>query len=314
LDLRELAREKIAIMCLLVVAGSILLLAGFQIRAQTPDQAWSTFLGTNSADMQSNRIKIEYQEPEHEQVRPFRDMLIQRHPLEKVQEIFSPLRLPMDLTVRTKECGISNAWYRRPEITICYEYLRDIIETAPKETSPEGITPIDAIVGQFLFTAAHETGHAVFDFLDIPLFGRPEDDADQFAAHVLIRIGQEDARRLIEGAATMYDEYIKNPTVTVRVTAFADVHGAPVQRLYNLLCLAYGADPDAFSDMVDKGYLPKSRAPACKQEWGEVDFAFHRLIYPYVDQKLLTDVLSKSWVPEHNTPPPRMTDVPQSVR
>ena len=89
---------------------------------------------------------------------------------------------------------------------------------------------------------------------------------------------------------------------------------APVQRLYNLLCLAYGENPDAFSDVVDKGYLPKSRAPACKQEWGEVDFAFQKLIYPYIDRKLLNDVLSKSWAPDRNTPPPRMTDVPQSVR
>src|SRR5262245_54060002 len=243
----------IATASLLLGGALIALLAGFQIRAQTADQAWSTFLGGNQADLQPNRIRIEYAEPEHPQVQPFRDMLIQRHPLEKVQEIFSPLRLPMDLTVRTKECGISNAWYRRPDITICYEYIRDIIEMAPKETSPEGISPVDAIVGQFLFTAAHEMGHAVFDYLDVPLFGRPEDDADQFAAHVLIKIGQQDARRLIEGAAYTYNEYIKNPTVTVRLIAFADVHGAPVQRLYNLLCLAYGADPDAFASVVDKG-------------------------------------------------------------
>jgi hypothetical protein len=305
--------RMIATASLLLGGALIALLAGFQIRAQTADQAWSTFLGGNQADLQPNRIRIEYAEPEHPQVQPFRDMLIQRHPLEKVQEIFSPLRLPMDLTVRTKECGISNAWYRRPDITICYEYIRDIIEMAPKETSPEGISPVDAIVGQFLFTAAHEMGHAVFDYLDVPLFGRPEDDADQFAAHVLIKIGQQDARRLIEGAAYTYSEYIKNPTVTVRLIAFADVHGAPVQRLYNLLCLAYGADPDAFASVVDKGYLPKSRAPACKQEWGEVDFAFQKLIYPYIDRKLLNEVLSKSWIPDRNAPPPRATDVPQAV-
>ena len=305
--------RKIALASLLLGAALVALMTGLQIRAQTPDQASPTFLGGNQAELQPNRIKIEYAEPEHPQVQPFRDMLIQHRPLEKVQEIFSPLRLPMDLTVRTKECGISNAWYRRPDITICYEYIRDIVEMAPKEMSPDGISPMDAIVGQFLFTAAHEMGHAVFDYLDIPLFGRPEDDADQFAAHVLIKIGQQDAHRLISGAAYTYNEYIQNPTVTVRLIAFADVHGAPVQRLYNLLCLAYGEDPNTFSDVVDKGYLPKSRAPACKQEWGEVDFAFQKLIYPYIDRKLLNDVLSKSWIPDRSSPPPRMTDVPQAV-
>jgi hypothetical protein len=305
--------KKIQIASVVVITALVALLAGFQIRAQTPDQAWSTFLGNDKGDLRPNRILIDYQEPEHEQVRPFRDMLIQRRPLEKVQEIFSPLRLPMDLTVRMKECGISNAWYRRPDITICYEYLRDLVQTTPNRTSPDGITPADAIVGQFLFTAAHEMGHAVFDFLDIPLFGRPEDDADQFAAHTVIRIGKGDARYLIGGAAYLYNEYVNNPTVTVPVSAFADVHGAPVQRLYNLLCLAYGADPNAFSYVVDRGHLPKSRVPDCKTEWGEVDFAFHRLIQPFVDQKLLNEVLSKSWVPDSTAPPPRMSDVPQSM-
>jgi hypothetical protein len=89
-------------------------------------------------------------------------------------------------------------------VTICYEYARDILKMAPQETSPDGITPEDAVVGQFLYTAAHEMGHAVFDLLDIPLFGRPEDAADEFAAHVLLRIGKEDARKLVEGAAYAY--------------------------------------------------------------------------------------------------------------
>ena len=46
--------------------------------------------------------------------------------------------------------------------------------------------------------------------------------------------------------------------------------------------------------LSNKGYLPKGRVPACKTEWNEVDFAFHKLIYPYLDPELLNDVLSKS--------------------
>jgi Putative metallopeptidase len=248
------------------VAAALIVTAGpvFYLHAQTPDKAWSTFLGTNQPDLLPNRIRIEYEEPHTAELQPVYELMMRRRPLEKIREIFSPLRLPLELTVKTKECGMSNAWYQRPTITICYEYLRDLDQTAPKETSPEGITPADAVVGQCLYTASHEMGHAVFDLLDVPLFGRPEDDADQFAAYVLIRIGKNDARQLIEGAAYLYKDYAKNPTVTVPVTAFADVHGAPMQRLYNLLCLAYGANSDQFSDVVDHGYLPKSRVPACK--------------------------------------------------
>ena len=81
-----------------------------------------------------------------------------------------------------------------------------------------------------------------------------------------------------------------------------------------MVCLAYGANSDQFSDVVDRGYLPKSRVPACKMEWDEVDFAVHKLIYPYIDQELLNDVLSKSWVPYAHVPLPRMTDLPQPAR
>jgi hypothetical protein len=298
------------------VAAALIVTAGpvFDVHAQTPNEAWSTFLGTNQPDLQPNRIRIEYEEPHSADLRPVYELMMRRRPLQKIREIFSPLRLPLELTVKTKECGMSNAWYQRPTITICYEYLRDLHQTAPKGTSPEGITPADAVVGQCLYTASHEMGHAVFDLLDVPLFGRPEDDADQFAAHMLIQLGKNEAHQLIEGAAYLYNDYVKNPTITVPVIAFADVHGAPMQRLYNLLCLAYGANSDQFSDVVDKGYLPKSRVPACKMEWDEVDFAFHKLIYPYLDQELLNDVLSKSWVPYTPAPPPRMTDLPQSAR
>jgi hypothetical protein len=310
----EIVMARIASISLALVILLIALLTGLQIRAQTPQQTWSTFLGDDQTALQPNRIKIDYQQPSDANFLALHDMLVEHRPLEQVQEIFSPLRLPLDLTVRIKDCGMSNAWYQRPAITICYEYVRDLIQTAPTQISPEGITPMDALAGQFLYTASHEMGHAVFDLLDVPLFGRPEDDADQFAAHVMIRIGQRDARRLIAGAAYMYKDYVKHPTITVPVTAFADVHGAPMQRLYNLLCQAYGADPDQFSDLVDKGYLPKSRAPACRMEWNEVDFAFRKLIYPYVDQKLVNDVLSKSWVPPTNAEPPRITDLPQWLK
>jgi Putative metallopeptidase len=88
-----------------------------------------------------------------------------------------------------------------------------------------------------------------------------------------------------------------------------------MQRMYNLLCLAYGSDPNLFSYVVEKNYLPKSRLPACRREWGEVDYAFQQLIYPFFDQKLADDVLSKSWVPRRRSPPPpRTTDLPQSAQ
>ena len=47
------------------------------------------------------------------------------------KQIFSPFRLPVDMTIKTTECGMSNAWYQRPTLTICYEYLADILKNLP---------------------------------------------------------------------------------------------------------------------------------------------------------------------------------------
>ena len=250
------------------------------------------------ADPQSNRIRIEYEPPKNPAHQPLYEMLKEHRVLERLQEIFSPFQLPIELTFKTVGCdGVSNAWYARPTVTICYEYLAEIQRDMPKETTPAGVTPTDAVLGQFFYAIAHEVGHAMFDLLNVPVFGHQEDAADQFAGYIILQFGKADARRLILGAAHSYKKYVKNPTVTVPLTAFSDEHGPPAQRYYNLLCLAYGADPVLFGDVVDMQYLPKERARLCRGQYGELTYAFHQLIAPHLDRQLAKQVMDKSWLP-----------------
>jgi hypothetical protein len=259
-------------------------------------------------EARTNRMQIEYVPPNDPAFQPIYDALKQNHTLEKLQQIFSPFRLPMDMTIKTTQCGMSNAWYQRPTLTICYEYLADILKNLPQEGAPSGVTQTDAILGQFYYVVFHEMGHAMFDALNVPLFGRPEDAADEFAAYLMLHLGsKEDARRLITGAAYSYKNDIQGTKVTAPLAAFSDVHGAPAQRFYNLLCMAYGADRETFADLVDKGYLPQARAKACRTEYGELNFAFQQLIKPYLDPELTKSVMQQSWLPEtiaRPEPPP----------
>jgi hypothetical protein len=232
------------------------------------------------------------------------ELLKEKQTLEKLQKIFSPLRLPIELTLKTVGCdGVSNAWYQRPSITLCYEYVDEIQRGMPKETTAAGVAPRDAVVGQFFYVVAHEMGHAMFDYLDVPVFGRAEDAADTFSTYVMLHFGKEEARRLIMGAAYSYKLYMEAPQVTVPLKAFSDVHGAPVQRFYNLLCLAYGADPALFAEATN--YLPKERAKDCKHEFNEARFAFHTLIGPHLDEQLAKQVMDSTWLPKVNGGPPR---------
>ncbi len=255
------------------------------------------------ADAQSNRIGIDYEPPKNPAHQPLYEMLKKHRVLEKLQEIFSPFQLPLELTFKTAGCdGVSNAWYARPTVTICYEYLAEIERDMPKETTSAGVTPMDAVLGQFFYAVAHEAGHAMFDLLAVPIFGYQEDAADQFAGYIMLHFGKADARRLILGAAHSYHKYLQNPTVTAPLTAFSDEHAPPAQRFYNLLCLAYGADPVAFADVVAMHYLPKERARVCRGQYGELNYAFHQLISPHLDRQLAKKVMDASWLPAENMP------------
>src|SRR5262249_13556814 len=149
----------------------------------------------------------------------------------------------------------------------------------------------------------HEAGHAVFASLQIPVLGREEDAADQFSTLIMLRFDKEEARRLILGSAYQYKGDLASPTITIAQRNFADQHGTPAQRFYNLLCTAYGSDAKLFADVVEKGFLPEDRAITCKREYAKVMYAFDTLIRPHIDARLARK-LYKRWLPPVTTRPP----------
>jgi len=251
---------------------------------------------------QPNRVVIEYVRPQNGDLQNHYESLKAYGALEKIQKILSPLRLPEPLKVKTIECGKVDAWYRRedfvPTVTICYELLKHVLDSLPNDTSPEGITAEDAKVGQVLWFTLHETGHAAFEIFDVPIFGKEEDAADNFATYVMLQFAE--ARRLIRGAAWAWSEYMRdykrNPVVRVRLTGFSDNHGLPQERFYNLACLAFGSNPQQFADFVQEGYLPQTRAERCVYEYRMMATAFNKEIGPHIDYELAKGVKEANWL------------------
>ena len=251
---------------------------------------------------QPSRVTIVYVPPQNSAFQQLYDLLRERRALERIQEILSPLQLPEQLTIKTTECGAVNSFYQRenfkPTVTICYELLKHILDSVPNETSPAGVTPADAAVGQFFFVTLHEVGHATFNIFSVPIFGREEDAADNFATYTMLQFGREQARRLIGGAAWAWraymGDYTRNPAVPTRLTAFASDHGLPQERFYNLICLAFGADRQEFADAA--GYLPPTRSPKCSYEYQTLLRAFHKEISPHINQEMARRVLDTDWL------------------
>ena len=266
---------------------ALLILIGASLNSQST--------AAKSPILRPDRIQISYVPPKKSAHEATFQLLKERQTLEKFKGLLSALRLPRTLLLKVEECdGEVNAWYGDDAVTVCYEYLEDILQNAPKETTPAGVSRTDAIMGPTLEVFLHEVGHAVFDYLSVPVLGREEDAADQFAAYVLLQFAESDARRLIYGVAYSYNIDASKPSA--KKNPFADEHGLPAQRFYNVLCMAYGADSKLFADLVDKGYLPRERAEGCADEYGQVIKALNKLIGPYIDQGRAKQVRARQWL------------------
>ncbi|MER2267947.1 DUF4344 domain-containing metallopeptidase [Methylobacterium oxalidis] len=207
---------------------------------------------------EGDRVRVLYQAAKAPEAQAIYREMRERRLLEGLRETLSVIRLPRPLTLRLSECdGEVNAWYA-PEtrtVTVCYEFIQDVQNRAPKDTSPAGVTRHQAVMGPVAQVFLHETSHALFHLLDVPILGREEDAADQLAALILLRLKPAQARQIINGSAFLFASY--GAEEKPEKADLADDHGLFQQRLYNLLCLAYGSDERAFGYLVDRGDLPK---------------------------------------------------------
>ncbi len=244
-----------------------------------------------------NRVKVRYVPPENPAHQEIYTKLKQRGALEKLQKLLSPVRLPRTLRISLEGCdGEADAFYEDASITICYEYIDELIKNMPDEKPPSGITPMDTVIGPLVEVALHEFAHAMFEMLKLPVFGREEDAADQLAAYILLQFGETESRRLIAGTAYAYHMDQEKIDPCRSTEDYADEHGTPAQRFFNVLCIAYGADTKLFGEIVSKGYLPKSRAEFCEEEYEQVQDAVDLLIIPHIDLDLADEVMERSWL------------------
>ena len=255
---------------------------------------------TAFAASKASQISIRYVPPKNPAHQPIYKDLKERRALEKLQEFLSPFRLPRTVQFSLAGCdGEDDASYGDEAITICYEYVDKLWKNMPAKTTPAGIAPMDTVIGPFVDTSLHEFAHALFDMLNLPVLGREEDAADQVAAYIYLQLGKAEARRLIMGTAYAYltDAKSDDAPLTPKEFAedFAEAHGMPQQRAYNVLCIAYGADTKLFGDFVTKGYLPEERADVCEEEYEQVQDAYEELVTPHIDSALEKKIFNITW-------------------
>ncbi len=238
---------------------------------------------------QNPQVEIAYGQPSNAAFRPIYERLRQRQVLEELRQFLAPLKLPRKLTVRTDQCGASYRPYQPGGmVTICYEYVAQLEQIATKAATPNGIPKETMIVGAFIQTLLHETARAVFDILELPVWGREDDAADRLAGFLMLQFGKDVARQTIIGTAWFFEASDRTWTGS----DFASVASPESQRYFNFLCIAYGGDENTFKFLVDNNILPARRAARCGGEYAKLRFAFLRALMPYVDTDIMKRVQS----------------------
>jgi len=233
------------------------------------------------------KILIEYVPPKEAKFEELYKLLKERQLLEQIRMVLSPFKLPRTITLRVKGCdGVRNAWWDDEDysITTCYEYLQDVVDHAPTETTAAGITRQDAIIGPTAEVFLHEAAHMLFHQYHMPLLGPEEDSADAVAAYTMMQFGPKFARSAIGGVAYMYARKAQEQAKTFEKEDLAEEHPLTQARFYTLLCFAYGGQPENFQFVVDKGYLPEWRAKNCDGDYERIQYAVQTLFRPHMDR------------------------------
>ncbi len=179
--------------------------------------------------------------------------------------------LPRDISLRYAQCDEANAFYDADsfEILMCLELMQGMAEVLEGQFEDEETTR-NALAGAYLATALHEVGHALVHVLEIPVTGREEDAVDQLAAWMLIKADDVDS---VLGAAAVH--------YTDEDLAEADLsgeHALDGQRYFNLVCWAYGSDPENSEALIEQWELPVERAAKCADEYSLLDRSWTRLL------------------------------------
>lgn len=235
------------------------------------------------------KFRLSYAKVQDKDYRELRDLFQETALLEEaVKALNETFRIPSDIEITMRECGEANAYYESNgrRISLCYELVAYYagLFFAEAETEEDQQWAGEAVAGATLFTLFHELGHALIDVWDLPITGREEDAVDQLATIILLEGDEGGEEMALNGASSFWDEEAIAAGGEDEEDSFWDEHSLGQQRFYNIVCWAYGSNPDDLGYVIEDEWLPEARAEQCPNEFARMAKAWDTLLSPYVKE------------------------------
>lgn len=208
------------------------------------------------------------------------------------------LMMKSDIGVEFESCGRINAFFspQRRTIVICSEFIEMMIKTArndnelmmklPREQFVKGMDGL--IWGIFL----HELAHAIIHTNNVPVTGREEDVADQFAVWYAVNFVDLNQTPIVMPTIWFWSRLAKErdiPSMTEpeRRSFMSNEHSLDEQRIYNMACWVLGTGSASGAKTAQFAGLPNERAQRCTGEYAQVDMGLRSLFKKYFKVKPL---------------------------
>ena len=136
-------------------------------------------------------------------------------------------------------------------------------------------------VGNMLFVLLHEAAHGLISDLGLPVLGREEDAADQFATVTMLEMKTEFTHRTLVNSAKSWLISDRRARDKGEVVTYYDSHGLDLQRAYNIICLMVGSDNDKFEDLANEVNLPEERQESCIFDYSNAQWSWERALKPH---------------------------------
>jgi hypothetical protein len=138
------------------------------------------------------------------------------------------------------------------------------------------------VTGNVLFVMLHELGHTTVSEFELPVLGRQEAAADDFAVLRLLDIQSAFSKRVLTEATKgwfLSDRRARKAGVPF---FYFDDHGLEQQRAYQIVCLMVGSDPAAFTDLATETGMPSGRQETCKNDLAQTRWAWSTVLKPHL--------------------------------